>query len=80
MELNPSGGPLAARYGHTAGYDQTTNRMIVFGGNQLDDLWILTNANGNGGVPTWLAPAVSGAILLAGLAMPPSMMRRPTRC
>ena len=42
--------------------------MIVFGGNPtagscasgLNDLWVLSNANGLGGVPTWSALATTG--------------------
>jgi len=49
-----------ARMLHTAAYDQANNRMIVFGGCAdlecdipLNDTWVLTNANGTGGAPTW---------------------------
>jgi len=55
----------AARYGNVAAYDPASNRMIVFGGldnngNLLSDLWILENANGLGGTPTWVQLAPSG--------------------
>jgi len=62
-QLNPIGGPPAARDGHSAVYDATNNRMIVFGGfngsAHLNDVWVLSNANGLGGTPTWtpLSPA-----------------------
>src|SRR5215469_4317525 len=55
-----------ARSNHSAVYDQTNNRMIVFGGCAdiycgipLNDTWVLTNANGSGSTPAWtqLAPA-----------------------
>jgi hypothetical protein len=57
-QLRPSGGPPAPRLRHTAVYDQTTNTMIVYGGNdcfeaRFADVWILTSANGVGGTPTW---------------------------
>lgn len=47
-----------ARMGQTAVYDATNNRMIVYGGSNnrgkvLNDGWILSNANGIGGTPTW---------------------------
>jgi Kelch motif len=48
----------AARDLHTAVYDAANNRMIVFGGfnpdsGLLNDVWVLTNANGQGGTPAW---------------------------
>jgi hypothetical protein len=49
-----------ARYWHSAVYDQTNNRMIIFGGCgdsecliSLNDTWVLSNANGTGGAPSW---------------------------
>jgi hypothetical protein len=49
-----------ARSFHSAVYDQSNNRMIVFGGCAdseclipLNDTWVLTNANGTGGTATW---------------------------
>ncbi len=49
--------PSARRF-HTAVYDATGNRMIVFGGSDcvssaLNDVWVLTNANANGVTPVW---------------------------
>src|SRR5450755_1152001 len=57
-QLSPSGGPPAPRLRHTAVYDQTTNTMIVYGGNdcfsaRFGDVWILKNANGIGSAPVW---------------------------
>ena len=53
-------GSPPTRNGHTAVYDAAANRMIVFGGRVLgfaiayyNDLWVLANANGLGGKPTW---------------------------
>ena len=49
--------PLA-RMGHVATFDPTTRRMVVFGGSaghngpDLNDVWILTDANGIGS-PAW---------------------------
>jgi hypothetical protein len=65
---NGLGGPLAweplfpssvppVRVGHSAVYDVPNNRMIVMGGNSpagfLSDVWVLANANGLGGPPSW---------------------------
>lgn len=53
--LSPAGTAPFSRSSHTVVYDSTTNTMIVFGGNgssgSLNDVWVLTNANGLGGVP-----------------------------
>ena len=66
-QLNPSGTAPVPRIFHTAVYDQASNRMVVFGGNNCfsagaqfyNDVWVLSNANGLGGTPTWsqLSPA-----------------------
>ena len=63
-QLNPVGPPPSGRGLHSAVYDPATNRMIVFGGEQacgspLSDVWVLDNANGEGGSPAWtqLSPA-----------------------
>jgi len=41
----------------TACYDQTTNLMIVFGGQDgsqlFNDVWVLVGADGTTGTPTW---------------------------
>jgi hypothetical protein len=67
INLIPNGasGSPAARGGHSSVYDAATNRMIIFGGCLggcfpiANDVWVLTNANGLGGTPTWqqLSPA-----------------------
>lgn len=64
--LSPS-----SRYGFSMVYDPGSNRAIVFGGAETDgdtttllnDVWVLTNANGLGGDPAWvnITPA-SGSI------------------
>ena len=63
-QLTPAAGPgPAARGFHSAVYDPGSNRMIVFGGGTdtafVNDVWVLSNANGLGGAPTWtqLTPA-----------------------
>jgi len=65
-QLNPGGGSPAPRLRHTAVYDSTNNRMIVFGGNDcfstnFGDVWVLSNANGLGGTPTWKQLNPSGS-------------------
>jgi len=56
-QLSPSGTPPAGREEHSAVYDPSHNLMTVFGGNNstsvLRDTWVLSNANGLGGTPTW---------------------------
>ena len=68
-QLTPAGTPPPGRYGPSTGYDSTSNRMMVFGGNTpqglLGDTWVLENANNSGGTPTWLqlAPTHPGSQL-----------------
>jgi len=66
-QLTPGGSKPSARYGHSAVYDATNNRMIVYGGSttnigSLSDTWVLANANGLGGAPSWTL-TVSGGTL-----------------
>jgi hypothetical protein len=62
IPLATAGGPPTVRLLHTAVYDSDSNRMIIYGGHSspgscsgiLDDVWILTNANGlEAATPTW---------------------------
>jgi hypothetical protein len=59
VQLTPTGGPPAGRYRHAAGYDPALNTLVVAGGTNPTDAWILENANGLGGAPAWkqLSPA-----------------------
>lgn len=71
--LSTVGGPPPIRDEHTAIYDQASNRMTIFAGHNAittccpyvisdyNDLWTLSNANGQSGAPTWtqLSPAGS---------------------
>ena len=66
---NGAAGSPPARAGHSAVYDITNNRMTVFGGvtclacdnpNYLNDVWVLTNANGQGGTAAWTQLSPSG--------------------
>jgi hypothetical protein len=60
-ELQPSNTGPSARSGHTAIYDSVNNIMTIYGGydgtNVLSDVWILSNANGQGGTPAWTQSA-----------------------
>ncbi len=58
-QLSPTGTPPSARNSHTAGYDPSTNRMMVFAGNgsQLLDFWLLTYATGVINVAVDIDPA-----------------------
>ena len=58
-QLAPLGPPPDARARHTTVYDQTTNRLVLFGGRDIsctnrNETWVLTNANGVGGTPAWI--------------------------
>ncbi len=60
-QLSPTGNVPEIRYAHTAVYDATNNRMIIFGGSNnngssglLNDVWVLRNASGLGGTPAWI--------------------------
>jgi Galactose oxidase, central domain len=65
-QLTSTGGPPTPRMFHSAAYDPGSNRMIVFagasadGGTRYNDVWVLTNANGTGGAPVWIALASAG--------------------
>jgi hypothetical protein len=59
-ELTPSGVLPPTRYGTSAVYDGSRNKMVIFGGCTgetgevfLNDVWRLENANGQGGAPQW---------------------------
>ena len=68
IRLEPVGGPPGPREAHAAVYDQINNRMIIHGGyitpgncgGVVSDVWVLSNADGTGGTPTWtvLSPSV----------------------
>jgi len=68
LKLLPSGGLPAPRANHVAVYDSTSNKMIVFAGQNgccappvtFGDVWVLSNANGLGGSPTWTLLNPSG--------------------
>ncbi len=66
--LTPTGGPPPAREDHAAVYDVANNRMIVHGGyttpgfcgGVISDVWVLSNADGTGGTPTWTQLSPTG--------------------
>lgn len=68
-QLTPTGGPPAGQYAPTAIYDPATNQMTVWGGNGIvggnctfsNAVWVLSNANGNGGSPAWTNLVAEGA-------------------
>lgn len=68
IELTPQGPLPPGRVSHTAEYDYTNNRLIIFGGNTgsgqvANDVWVLTNANGLGeGAPAWTRLTPTGAL------------------
>jgi fructose-specific component phosphotransferase system IIB-like protein len=58
VQLSPSGTLPSPRMNFTNQYDPTTNTLIIFGGancasGYLSDVWVLSNANGGPGTPTW---------------------------
>jgi hypothetical protein len=65
-QLSPTGSAPTTRFLHTAVYDTTNNRMIIFGGNNpnmgyLNDVWVLSTANGVGGTPAWTQLSPTGS-------------------
>jgi hypothetical protein len=66
QQLNPSGsGPGPREVNGQVTYDPTSNTLIVFGGadaTSFNDVWLLSNANGNGGTPVWTQLAPSGTL------------------
>lgn len=65
VPVYPTGTAPAARFGHTAIYDSSSNNMVLFAGATsstacLQDLWILDDANSADGTPAWLNMTASG--------------------
>lgn len=65
QKLEPSN--ILSRYGMTTVSDGGTNRLMYFsgatpgiGGYAINDSFVLTNANGQGGSPAWITLPVSG--------------------
>ncbi|HEV8586543.1 MAG TPA: carboxypeptidase regulatory-like domain-containing protein, partial [Methylomirabilota bacterium] len=62
QQLHPTGGPpQTVNYQATTVRDPATDRLILYGRNLsgISEVWVLTNASGGSGTPTWtqLAPA-----------------------
>jgi hypothetical protein len=70
---NGAPGSPPARDLHSAVYDSVNNRMIIFGGEvystgaTLNDVWVLSNANGQGGPASWTQLNPSGSLPTARL-------------
>lgn len=67
-QLSPVGGPPPARWGQAGAYDPASNTLMIFGGNDcfstyFNDVWVLSNANGVAGTPSWLKLSASGGPL-----------------
>ena len=65
MQLFPAGGTIPTRLNHAAVYDPLSNRMTIFGGSdvsEFNDVWVLANANGLGGIPTWTQLSPTGVL------------------
>jgi hypothetical protein len=65
-QLSPTGGPPSVRCCYASGYDPVSNRLVVSGGQttgaaKLGDVWVLRDADGTGGTPSWASLAPSGS-------------------
>ena len=66
IRLAISGKGPSVRFGHSAVYNPTSNRMIVFGGGTgfpgpcVNDLWVITHLNSQGGTPAWKQYVATG--------------------
>lgn len=68
ISVTTAGTVPSVRFGHSAAYNPTSNRMIIFGGGTgfpgpcANDLWVLTNPNSVGGTPTWTKLSPTGTL------------------
>src|SRR5260370_26939485 len=65
IAVTPSGTAPVARVYSGGAYDPTTNSLIVFGGSDcstgyFNDVWVLSNANGEVGTAGWTQLATAG--------------------
>lgn len=71
-QVTPAGSSPSAREAASVIYDPTTNALVIYGGDAgkttFGDIWILSNANGSGGTPTWtqLQPSNNGPVARSG--------------
>ncbi|MFB3078568.1 MAG: hypothetical protein ACE1Y4_11260, partial [Lysobacterales bacterium] len=72
IELLPTGGPsdnIIPRQPAGVAYDAANNRLIVYFPSNLNrngssyEVWVLTNANGLGGIPNWNQLAPGGTLV-----------------
>src|SRR5204863_1100793 len=58
IQLSPSGGPASSYVVDVTAFDQATDRAIIFDGSGTsgitNETWVLANADGFGGTPTWI--------------------------
>ncbi len=67
LPITASGTAPAARVLHTGVYDPVANTLTIFGGSNcngafFNDVWVLSNANGEGGTSAWTKLAPSGSL------------------
>ena len=67
LPITASGTAPSARTLHTGVYDPAANTLTIFGGSNcsggyFNDVWMLSNANGQGGTPTWTKLTPGGSI------------------
>ena len=61
----PGGQAPGARWGSVTGYDETSDRLLLYGGKSVTgeadtDLWLLESASASGGMPRWTRVALTG--------------------
>ncbi len=68
IRVSVSGHQPSDRFGQTAVYNQTTDRMITFGGGTgfpgpcISELWVITHLNAVGGKPGWTEESPTGTL------------------
>ena len=68
IRVNITGKGPGDRFGQSAVYNPTSNRMIVFGGGTgfpgpcVDDLWVVSHLNSQGGSPAWNQFSTTGTL------------------
>ena len=83
-QLAPTGGPPAARFGHTAIYNAANNSMVMFGDGYslLNDTWVLSSASGVTIVPVSIDirpnTAINTISLTKGTTIPVAILSSAT--
>ncbi len=68
VSVTTTGTVPSARFGHSAAYNPTSNRLIIFGGGTgfpgpcTNDLWVLSHANSVGGTAAWIKLSPTGTL------------------